>query len=302
MQGRAIGAIVVRVRRTTGRQQFTDSDLRFAQDVASRAALAASKIRAPTPRHGVPNHLKDEFLATLSHELRTPLNAILGYSRMLRDGLAGRRTNRPARSPSSERNASALAQIVGDILDVSSIIAGKLRLDLKTIDVPALDARCDRGDSAGRRRRRASSVGGRHRPAISGRGRRRSRSAAARSSSGISSPNAVKFTPQDGRRRRERRNAMARRVAIAVADTGAGIQPKVPAARVRAVSARLTARFTREHGGRRASAWRSRGISSSMHGGTIYRRRARATGRARHSSVRMPRGAARAGLRGHRLR
>ena len=85
------------------------------------------------------NHLKDEFLATLSHELRTPLNAILGYARMLRTG-AVREEKRDAALEVIERNSGALAQIVEDILDVSRIISGKLRLTLSTVDVRQLVA------------------------------------------------------------------------------------------------------------------------------------------------------------------
>ena len=69
------------------------------------------------------NHLKDEFLATVSHELRTPLNAILGWARML-----GSNQLPPDRAKHAmatiERNASALAHIIDDLLDVSRIVAG----------------------------------------------------------------------------------------------------------------------------------------------------------------------------------
>jgi PAS domain S-box-containing protein len=77
--------------------------------------------------------LKDEFLATLSHELRTPLNAILGYTRMLRAG-----TLPPERGGLAleiiERNARLQRQLVDDILDVSRIITGKLRLTPTVLD------------------------------------------------------------------------------------------------------------------------------------------------------------------------
>lgn len=80
------------------------------------------------------NRLKDEFLATISHELRTPLTAILGWSRILHA-----RQHDPvsvARAIETiERNAKGLAQIVEDILDVSKIITGKLRLDFGPVDL-----------------------------------------------------------------------------------------------------------------------------------------------------------------------
>jgi PAS domain S-box-containing protein len=83
------------------------------------------------------NRLKDEFLATLSHELRTPLNAILGYSRMLRG--KARDVERVERGLEIvERNATALNQLVSDILDMSRIISGKVRLNVQPCDLAAI--------------------------------------------------------------------------------------------------------------------------------------------------------------------
>jgi signal transduction histidine kinase len=134
VRGGAMGTLSF-VTAESGRR-FTEDDLRFAEDVASRAALAVENARAYAEVRRA-NHLKDEFLATLSHELRTPLNAVLGYSRMLRDG-----TIETARQPRAfkilERNAAMLAQIVDDILDVSRITAGKLRLELQLVDLGAV--------------------------------------------------------------------------------------------------------------------------------------------------------------------
>lgn len=80
---------------------------------------------------------KDEFLATLSHELRTPLNAVLGWTQVLRkapglskDGLNGLSI--------IERNARAQAQIIEDLLDMSSIISGKVRLDAQRLDLASV--------------------------------------------------------------------------------------------------------------------------------------------------------------------
>lgn len=82
---------------------------------------------------------KDEFLATISHELRTPLNAILGWSRMLRTGtLSEDRVQRAVET--IERNAKAQAQLIEDLLDVSRIISGKLRLELEPVLMPAIVA------------------------------------------------------------------------------------------------------------------------------------------------------------------
>ena len=91
------------------------------------------------------NRSKDEFLATVSHELRTPLNAILGWTRMLRTGaLEGEEKLRRALE-TIERNARVQTQLVDDILDVSRIIAGKLRINIQKADLhgvarSALDA------------------------------------------------------------------------------------------------------------------------------------------------------------------
>ncbi|HVD90698.1 MAG TPA: ATP-binding protein [Vicinamibacterales bacterium] len=112
-------------------------------DISSRKALERERAtlleRAEIARADAvtANRLKDDFLATLSHELRTPLNAILGYARMLRQGIV-----EPARQAGAfeivERNATALTQMVGDVLDVSSIIVGKIRLNVGMVDLPAV--------------------------------------------------------------------------------------------------------------------------------------------------------------------
>lgn len=80
------------------------------------------------------SRMKDEFLAVLSHELRTPLNAILGYARLLRAGvISGDKADRAVET--LERNASALTQIVEDVLDVSRIVSGKIRLNVQTVNL-----------------------------------------------------------------------------------------------------------------------------------------------------------------------
>ena len=97
-----------------------------------RAALAREQMARADAEQA--NRLKDEFLATASHELRTPLTAILGWSHMLRQGKLD--TERAARAVETiERNARAQAQLVEDILDVSRVITGKLRLDIAPVDV-----------------------------------------------------------------------------------------------------------------------------------------------------------------------
>jgi signal transduction histidine kinase/ActR/RegA family two-component response regulator len=83
------------------------------------------------------NRLKDEFLATVSHELRTPLNAIIGWSHMIRHGRLDE--TMVARAVETiERNAKSQAQLVEDILDVSRVITGKLRLDIEAVDASSI--------------------------------------------------------------------------------------------------------------------------------------------------------------------
>jgi signal transduction histidine kinase/ActR/RegA family two-component response regulator len=76
--------------------------------------------------------LKDEFLATLSHELRTPLNAILGWAGMLQRGVKDEATLTRALA-TIERNARAQGQLIDDLLDMSRIIAGTVRLDMQPV-------------------------------------------------------------------------------------------------------------------------------------------------------------------------
>jgi PAS domain S-box-containing protein len=83
------------------------------------------------------NRAKDEFLATLSHELRTPLNAIIGWSRMLLDRTMDDRSTKHALEV-IYRNASLQAQLVNDILDVSGIITGGLRIECRPTDLAAV--------------------------------------------------------------------------------------------------------------------------------------------------------------------
>ncbi|MFO0677122.1 MAG: ATP-binding protein [Polyangiaceae bacterium] len=98
------------------------------------------------------NRLKDEFLANVSHELRTPLQSIMGWARLLRHDELGRDQFKKGLE-TIERNARSQSQLVEDILDVSRIVAGKVRLNLRTVSLrrvitqavdtvrPAADAR-----------------------------------------------------------------------------------------------------------------------------------------------------------------
>ncbi len=80
------------------------------------------------------NRLKDEFLATISHELRTPLNAVLGWARMLKNkNLSGEHIVKAI--DTIERNACSQARLIEELLDISRIITGKLRLDVRPFEI-----------------------------------------------------------------------------------------------------------------------------------------------------------------------
>jgi len=83
------------------------------------------------------NRMKDEFLATLSHELRTPLNAVLGWATTLR-AASPRSQDLVQGLEAIERNARVQAQIIDDLLDMSRIISGKVRLDVQRLNLPAI--------------------------------------------------------------------------------------------------------------------------------------------------------------------
>ena len=85
------------------------------------------------------NRVKDEFLAIVSHELRTPLNAVLGWAHILNSGTLAPQTRRKALE-SLERNAKAQAQLVEDLLDVSRITSGKLRMKSDPVSLNAIVA------------------------------------------------------------------------------------------------------------------------------------------------------------------
>jgi PAS domain S-box-containing protein len=109
---------------------------KIARDVSERERAEQERQRLLTIARDA-SRLKDEFLATLSHELRTPLNAIAGYVRMMQsDLLTGEKRTRAMETVA--RNVTSLTQIVEDVLDVSRIISGKIRLDVQPVDLPPL--------------------------------------------------------------------------------------------------------------------------------------------------------------------
>jgi PAS domain S-box-containing protein len=82
----------------------------------------------------IASRMKDEFLATVSHELRTPLNAILGWTQMLKSGVVGSE-KLPKAIETIERNSRSQAQLVEDLLDITRIVSGKIRLVIAPVEL-----------------------------------------------------------------------------------------------------------------------------------------------------------------------
>lgn len=188
-----------------------------AQKARTEAERAAAEKERLYRQAEESSRLKEEFLATISHELRTPLSAILGWARMLRLGQLTP-DNTAKALDTIERNARAQAQLVDDLLDVSRIITGKLRMDVRPADPNSfIDAAVEAV-----------------RPAAEAKGVRVQK---VMDTGPVSIPgdpvrlqqvvwnllsNAIKFTPRDGRVqiRSERVNS---HLEIVVSDTGQGI-------------------------------------------------------------------------------
>jgi PAS domain S-box-containing protein len=257
-RGGTVGAMTF-VFAESGRH-YMEADLAFAQQLAARAALAIDNAAAYRQAHEA-NRLKDEFLATLSHELRTPLNAVLGYAQMLRMGvLKGDRHSKAIAVLT--RNAESLRQIIDDVLDVSRITSGKLRLNVRPVSLgevikdavatvqPAADAK-----GVSLEIRTADNV-----PAVSGDPDRLQQVVWNVLS------NAVKFTPRNGHVdvRLEHVDAL---VEVIVTDDGQGIDPGfLPHIFERFRQA--DSRFVREHGGLGLGLAIARELVE-LHGGTL---------------------------------
>jgi PAS domain S-box-containing protein len=133
-EGHIIGAS--KVGRDITRQKEAERELQAAKaaaDVANREKdeLLTSERSARATAESA-SRMKDEFLATLSHELRTPLNAILGWSRILSSDPSAEDVVEGVKI--IERNARVQTQIIEDLLDMSRIISGKIRLDVQRLD------------------------------------------------------------------------------------------------------------------------------------------------------------------------
>ncbi|HYP26574.1 MAG TPA: PAS domain S-box protein [Blastocatellia bacterium] len=285
---------------------YTMKDLALAEDLARRAAVAVDNARLYRDAQNAirardealrlgdellereqaaradaeeANRAKDEFLATVSHELRTPLNAILGWSHMLRFNDFDEETRLRALE-TIERNAKSQAQIIEDILDVSRIITGRLRLDVRAIDLSAVieSAINSIRPASGAKEIRITSVLDRLAGPVSGDQNRLQQVVWNLLS------NAVKFTPRGGhvQVRLERTNS---HVEIIIADTGQGINPEfLPYVFDRFRQADSST--TRRHGGLGLGLAIVRHLVE-MHGGTVHVRSA-GEGRGATFTVKLP--------------
>jgi CheY-like chemotaxis protein len=240
---------------------FTEQHERLAVGLAAWGSVALENARLYSEAQDA-NRMKDEFLAVLSHELRTPLNAILGYARLLRGGvLSPEKADRGLET--LERNATWLTQIVEDVLDVSRIVAGKIRLDVQPVGLPLIV------DNA------VATI----QPAADAKGVRMQTLIDPRVGPVSGDPdrlqqvvwnlvsNAVKFTPRGGRVQVQLQSVNSH-VEIAVSDTGVGIRPDfLPYVFERFRQAE--AGTTRKTGGLGLGLAIVRHIIE-MHGGTVY--------------------------------
>jgi PAS domain S-box-containing protein len=207
------------------------------------------------------NRLKDEFLATLSHELRTPLNAILGWSQLIRGGGADAQTLEEGISV-IERNARVQVQLIEDLLDMSRIVSGKIRLDMQTLEPAsfidaAIKTVTPSAEAKGIRIQQILTQGAAPILGDSGRLHQVVWNLLA---------NAIKFTPKGGRVQVALKQVNSH-VEISVSDTGQGIKPEfLPHVFERFRQA--DASMTRAHGGLGLGLAIVKNLVE-LHGGTI---------------------------------
>jgi PAS domain S-box-containing protein len=216
-QGRTLGVITF-ISAESGRR-YGREELALAENLAHRAGIAVDNARLYRKAQEA-NRLKDEFLATVSHELRTPLTAILGWASMLRKTEFDRQTAQSALE-TIERNARAQSQIIEDLLDVSRIVTGKLRLDVRQVEPASfIDAAVESvrpaAEAKGVRLSKALDTGP---VALSG------DPARLQQVTWNLLTNAIKFTPRGGRVE-VRLARVSSNVEMTVSDTGAGIKPE----------------------------------------------------------------------------
>ncbi len=208
------------------RLMATISDLRTSQQAlqtqAHQLAELAEKYSTEKTRAEDANHAKSKFLANMSHELRTPLNAIIGFSEIMEARLFGPlgvdRYDEYCRD--IRESGQYLLEVINDILDMSRIEAGRLRLDFEEVEVDRILSEAIRFVSM-RADNKALTINAR---IVSGIALHADRRALKQIALNLLS-NAVKFTPEGGEVRVHARRR-PRFVTIAIADTGIGIAPE----------------------------------------------------------------------------
>ncbi|MGE0443656.1 MAG: ATP-binding protein [Vicinamibacterales bacterium] len=236
----------------------------LAHEVDERRRVEAERTSA-LERERDANRLKDEFLATLSHELRTPLNAVLGWTRLLRATSVDSKTQARALE-SIERNAHAQTRLIEDLLEISRIVTGKLRIQVRDVDLAAIvDAAIEVVQPAAVARRIQLVPDVQVRPAPSSGDPDRLQQVVWNLLS-----NAVKFTPEGGRVaiRLTRENGYH----LTVTDSGQGIDARfLP--HVFEPFRQADGTTSREHGGLGLGLAIARQLVE-LHGGTIQARSA----------------------------
>jgi PAS domain S-box-containing protein len=140
IHNRTMGALAFGTR---SRANFSSDELALMQMVCDQIATTLERsylireLQYQTEKLTQANRLKDEFLATLSHELRTPLNSMLGWATLLRTRHFNESTTDRALE-TIERNARLLSQLIEDLLDVSRIILGKIRLNITLVKLDSV--------------------------------------------------------------------------------------------------------------------------------------------------------------------
>jgi PAS domain S-box-containing protein len=188
---------------------------------AEEQRLALLREQAARAEAEKTNRLKDEFLAVLSHELRTPLNAIVGWAHLLRESPRLEQSQVARGLEAIDRNATIQTQIVSDVLDISRMTSGKLRLNPRRTDPgPVVNAAIDTIRPAAEAKRISLSARLPAKPEFVYADGDRLQQVVWNILQ-----NAVKFTPAGGRveARVVRRDS---HVEIAVSDTGVGISPE----------------------------------------------------------------------------
>jgi PAS domain S-box-containing protein len=254
----------------------------IARDVTERNRLLVREQSARAQAEAA-NRLKDEFLATVSHELRTPLNAILGWATMLNTGRLDEQTAKRA-IVVIDRNARAQTQLIEDILDVSRIISGKIRLDIKQTNIisvinAAIDSLRPAADAKGISVELKSDAEIGPVPADPGRLQQVVWNLLS---------NAIKFTPDEGRveiKVERDTGPSGQHAQVVISDTGIGITPDfLPHVFERFLQGDGT--ITRRHGGLGLGLAIVRHIVE-MHGGTI-KAESEGTGKGANFVVRLP--------------